>query len=83
LLEREAPAIALGASIEVQGQVMAARGERSTAVDFSSANWLAGAALHPYSHSEKHQPAEPGGKPAPPLETLNEHLGLKPARLPN
>jgi thiol-disulfide isomerase/thioredoxin len=71
--------IALGASIEVQGQVMAVRGERSASVDFLQrelARWRSTSIRTRIQKNINLLSLE--GKPAPPLE-LNEHLGLKPA----
>ena len=73
--------IALGASIEVQAQVMAARGERAGAVDFLRGElkrW------HDTSIRTRIQKninlLSLEGKPAPPLE-LKEHLGANPPAL--
>ena len=54
---------ALGASIEVQAAVLAARDGRGEAVSYlQGADGAVRRHLDPRAHSEEHQPVEPGGK---------------------
>lgn len=78
--ERRLP-LALGASIEVQGQVMAERGERSAAVDFLRRELAAWRDTSISTRIQKNiNLLSLEGKPAPPLDA-REFLGPGPAGL--
>ncbi len=73
--------IALGASIEVQAQVMAARGERASAVEFLRGEVKRWRDTSIRTRIQKNiHLLSLEGKPAPPLE-LKEHLGSNPPAL--
>jgi thiol-disulfide isomerase/thioredoxin len=73
--------IALGASIEVQAQVLAARGALSEAIAFLNRELAAWRATSIRTRIQKNiHLLSLEGKPAPPLE-VKEHLGPRPQRL--
>jgi thiol-disulfide isomerase/thioredoxin len=73
--------IALGASIEVQAHVMAARNQRTEAVAFLEKELAAWRATSMRARIQKNiNLLSLTGKPVPPIE-LSEHLGPKPAPL--